>query len=96
MLSQPQILKDSASGSTHTFLYNGWLDLSLKRGFNWFLDPEAAELAAGSRPEKNYGLAAEKNAASRKPAEKKMRLSRHKIIWLAEKLIRNTTDRHSV
>ncbi len=43
-----------------------------------YLDPEAAELAAASRLEKNYGLAAEKNSASRKPAEKKIRLSRHK------------------
>ena len=35
------------------------------------VDPRAAELAAGRRPEKKCGLAAGKNAASRQPGRKK-------------------------
>ena len=35
------------------------------------LDPRAAELAAGRRPRKKCGLAAEKIAASRQPGRKK-------------------------
>jgi len=34
------------------------------------VDPRAAEIAAGRRPEKNYGLAAGKITASRQPGRK--------------------------
>ena len=49
------------------------------------VDPEAAELAAASRPEKNYGWPPKNNVASRKPAEKDVRLSRRKIMRLVDK-----------
>ncbi len=49
------------------------------------LDPEAAELAAASRPKNKLRLAAEKILASRKPAEKNVRLSRRKIMRLVDK-----------
>src|SRR6218665_1577489 len=39
------------------------------------LDPRAAELAAGRRPGKKFGLAARKIAASRQPGRKKMGLT---------------------
>ena len=48
------------------------------------LDPSAAELAAGSRRKRKFGLAAEKNAASRKQAEKKIKVKPPQKIRLAD------------